>query len=58
MFTKRNYSKCEDGLKHDWQWHGGAVTERKTNRSVHNEKCSKCELVKQVFDSTGRRVSR
>lgn len=57
-FKKKDYVRCPDGQRHEWQWAGGTATERKTNRVVNNRKCKNCGLTKQVFGDTGKRVNR
>jgi len=58
VYKKKDYVRCSDGQRHDWQFAGGTTIERKTNRTVTNRKCMNCGLVKQVFDDTGKRVNR
>ncbi len=58
IYKRKDYVRCPDGQRHDWQFAGGTATERKTNRTVTNRKCINCDLVKQVFDDTGKRVNR
>ena len=58
IYKKKDYVKCPDGSRHEWQWGGSFGLESKTNREVEGRTCGKCGLTKKVFANTGKRVNR
>lgn len=57
-YKRKDYVRCPDGQRHDWEWNGGSVVELKTNRNIEDYKCANCRLTKTVFSDTGQRVNR
>ena len=57
-FKKKDYVRCPDGQRHEWQWGGSLGAEGKTNRPLEGRKCGNCGLTKKVFADSGRRVNR
>jgi hypothetical protein len=58
IYKKKDYVKCPDGTRHEWQWAGSLGAESKTNRELEGRKCAKCGLTKKIFADTGARVNR
>ena len=58
IYKKKDYVKCPDGQRHDWQWGGSLGAEGKTNRATEGRKCGNCGLTKKVFADTGKRINR
>jgi len=55
---KRDYVRCPDGTRHDYTFAGGTSREGKTNRTINNMRCLKCDRHKTVFTDSGKRVNR
>lgn len=58
IYKRKDYVRCPDGQRHDWQFGGGTSVEHKTNRGIETRKCLNCKLTKTVFADTGQRVNR
>ena len=58
VYKRKDYVRCPDGQRHDWQFGGGVSIERKTNRGIEKRKCLNCGLDKIIFSDSGKRVNR